>query len=73
MSRAYGVEDGPDQRILDVFVCKLRRKLAAAGSAEIVRTIWGRGYVLEDPSPAEVTAARRGEAVDRELLKQQEA
>jgi two-component system cell cycle response regulator CtrA len=58
MSRAYGVEDGPDQRILDVFVCKLRRKLAAAGSAEIVRTIWGRGYVLEDPSAAEVAAAR---------------
>ncbi|MDQ1079544.1 two-component system cell cycle response regulator CtrA [Pseudoroseomonas cervicalis] len=58
MSRAYGVEDGPDQRILDVFVCKLRRKLAAAGSAEIVRTIWGRGYVLEEPSAAELAAAR---------------
>ncbi|MXP62882.1 response regulator transcription factor [Roseomonas sp. M0104] len=58
MARSYGAEDGPDQRILDVFVCKLRRKLAAAGSAEIVRTIWGRGYVLEEPTPAALEAAR---------------
>jgi two-component system cell cycle response regulator CtrA len=58
MTRAYGLEDGPDQRILDVFICKLRRKLAAAGSAEIVRTIWGRGYVLEEPSAGELAAAR---------------
>ncbi|MDJ0389221.1 response regulator transcription factor [Roseomonas sp. E05] len=58
MARSYGAEDGPDQRILDVFVCKLRRKLAAAGSAEIVRTIWGRGYVLEEPTPSALEAAR---------------
>ncbi|HWL81163.1 MAG TPA: response regulator transcription factor [Roseomonas sp.] len=59
MARSYGAEDGPDQRILDVFVCKLRRKLAAAGSAEIVRTIWGRGYVLEEPAPAALELARQ--------------
>ncbi|MFC3127624.1 winged helix-turn-helix domain-containing protein [Pseudoroseomonas globiformis] len=58
MVRAYGLEEGPDQRILDVFICKLRRKLAAAGSAEIVRTIWGRGYVLEEPNELELAAAR---------------
>jgi two-component system cell cycle response regulator CtrA len=58
MSRLYGAEEGPDQRILDVFVCKLRRKLAAAGAAEIVRTVWGRGYVVEEPTAAEVAAAR---------------
>lgn len=58
MSRAYGMEEGPDQRILDVFICKLRRKLAIAGSAEIVRTVWGRGYVLEEPSEADLAAAR---------------
>lgn len=58
MSRLYGAEDGPDQRILDVFVCKLRRKLAAAGAAEIVRTVWGRGYVVEEPSAAAIAAAR---------------
>jgi len=58
MSRAYGVEEGPDQRILDVFICKLRRKLALAGSAEIVRTVWGRGYVLHEPNQADLLAAR---------------
>lgn len=58
MARFYGADDGPDHRILDVFVCKLRRKLAAAGAAEIVRTVWGRGYVLDEPAPAAVAAAR---------------
>jgi two-component system cell cycle response regulator CtrA len=58
MSQLYGDEDGPDARIVDVFVCKLRRKLAAAGAAEIVRTSWGRGYVVEEPGPAAIAAAR---------------
>jgi len=58
MARSYGAEDGPDQRILDVFICKLRRKLAAAGSAEIVRTIWGRGYALEEPNEEALEKAR---------------
>jgi two-component system cell cycle response regulator CtrA len=58
MDRLYGDEDGPDQRILDVYICKLRRKLAAAGGAEIVRTVWGHGYALEEPSVAMIAAAR---------------
>ncbi|MFC0386648.1 response regulator transcription factor [Muricoccus vinaceus] len=59
MSRAYNENDGPNARILDVFVCKLRRKLAAAGAAEIVRTVWGSGYSLREPSEAEVALARQ--------------
>jgi two-component system cell cycle response regulator CtrA len=58
MSRAYNESDGPNVRILDVFVCKLRRKLAAAGAAEIVRTVWGSGYMLREPSEAEIAMAR---------------
>lgn len=58
MARLYGEEDWPEPRILDVFVCKLRRKLAAAGAAEILRTAWGRGYVAEEPAPAAIAAAR---------------
>ncbi len=58
MSRLYGDEEGPDLRIIDVFVCKLRRKLAAAGAAEIVRTVWGVGYMAEEPGPAAIAAAR---------------
>lgn len=58
MSRLYGDEDAPEPRILDVFVCKLRRKLAAAGAAEILRTVWGRGYVAEEPGGSAVAAAQ---------------
>jgi two-component system cell cycle response regulator CtrA len=59
MTRLYSAEDdSPENRILDVFVCKLRRKLAAAGAAEIVRTAWGRGYLLEEPTAEAISAAR---------------
>jgi two-component system cell cycle response regulator CtrA len=58
MARLYGGEDGPEARIVDVFVCKLRRKLAAAGAAEILRTVWGIGYAAEEPGPAAIAAAR---------------
>ncbi|HEY8613739.1 MAG TPA: winged helix-turn-helix domain-containing protein, partial [Roseomonas sp.] len=36
--------------IIDVFICKLRKKLAQAGCDELIGTVWGRGYVLRDPS-----------------------
>ena len=51
-------EETPDLKIVDVFVCKLRRKLAACGAAEMIRTVWGRGHVLFDPTPAAVAEAR---------------
>ena len=50
MMTLYGGEDGPNERILDVFICKLRRKLAAASASEMIRTIWGRGYCLDEPA-----------------------
>lgn len=58
MNGLYGDAEAPDLKVVDVFVCKLRRKLAACGAAEMIRTVWGRGHVLFDPSPAEVAAAR---------------
>lgn len=56
--RLYPDGDSPGMRVIDVFVCKLRRKLAAAGAPEIVQTVWGFGYMLDDPSPAAIAAAR---------------
>ncbi|GLK63439.1 hypothetical protein GCM10017635_09090 [Paracoccus kondratievae] len=42
--------DEPELKIIDVFVCKLRKKLAAAMNGEShIETVWGRGYVLRDP------------------------
>jgi two-component system cell cycle response regulator CtrA len=45
--------DEPERKIIDVFFCKLRTKLAtAAGGKDYIETVWGRGYVLRDPSEA---------------------
>ncbi|TCZ66717.1 winged helix-turn-helix domain-containing protein [Roseicella aquatilis] len=58
MTRLYADSEAPDSKIVDVFVCKLRRKLAAAGAAEIIRTVWGRGYVVFEPTQAAIETAR---------------
>ena len=46
MSHLYGGMDEPDIKIIDVFVCKLRRKLSAAGGENYIETVWGRGYLM---------------------------
>ncbi|MGL4592207.1 MAG: winged helix-turn-helix domain-containing protein, partial [Aestuariivirga sp.] len=39
-------------KIIDVFICKLRKKLAnAAGGKNFIETVWGRGYVLREGAP----------------------
>jgi two-component system cell cycle response regulator CtrA len=62
LNHLYGGMDEPEAKIIDVFVCKLRRKLADAGSSTVIETVRGRGYVLrETPSrsrpPADTHAA----------------
>jgi two-component system cell cycle response regulator CtrA len=57
MSHLYGGRDEPEIKIIDVFICKLRRKLKAAGAADAIETVWGRGYLLREcradsPSPS---------------------
>ena len=50
LNHLYGGMDEPELKIIDVFVCKLRKKLAAAMEGEShIETVWGRGYVLRDP------------------------
>ena len=52
LNHLYGGMDEPEIKIIDVFVCKLRKKLAAAtGGMNNIETVWGRGYVLRDPPP----------------------
>jgi two-component system, cell cycle response regulator CtrA len=51
LNHLYGGMDEPELKIIDVFVCKLRHKLkAATGGDSYIETVWGRGYVLRDPS-----------------------
>src|SRR5919109_1228580 len=51
LNHLYGGMDEPELKIIDVFVCKLRKKLATAtGGENYIETVWGRGYVLRDPA-----------------------
>ena len=46
--------DEPELKIIDVFICKVRKKLSRACANEnCIETIWGRGYVLKDPKPSQ--------------------
>jgi len=47
LNHLYGGMEEPAQKIIDVFMCKLRKKLASAsGGKDYIETVWGRGYVL---------------------------
>jgi len=50
LNHLYGGMDEPEVKIIDVFICKLRKKLAQAGAADLIGTVWGRGYVMRDPA-----------------------
>ena len=56
LSHLYGGMDEPEMKIIDVFICKLRKKLAnASGGKDYIETIWGRGYVMREQSKAAAT------------------
>ncbi|MFU8882963.1 MAG: response regulator transcription factor CtrA [Rhodobacterales bacterium] len=59
LNHLYGGMDEPELKIIDVFICKLRKKLAVAtGGENYIETVWGRGYVLRDPEPADIDTHR---------------
>jgi two-component system cell cycle response regulator CtrA len=59
LNHLYGGMDEPELKIIDVFICKLRKKLAVASGGEShIETVWGRGYVLRDPEPVARDAER---------------
>ena len=54
LNHLYGGIDEPEVKIIDVFMCKLRKKLASAsGGKNYIETVWGRGYVLRHPTAEE--------------------
>lgn len=58
LNHLYGGRDEPEMKIIDVFVCKLRKKLAqVTGGEHYIETLWGRGYMLRDPVPPAVMPA----------------
>jgi two-component system cell cycle response regulator CtrA len=49
LNHLYGGRDEPEIKIIDVFICKLRKKLALYAKENYIETVWGRGYMLRDP------------------------
>ena len=60
LNHLYGGLDEPEMKIVDVFVCKLRRKMARAGADGMIGTIWGRGYMIRSPEGEENELPRLG-------------
>ena len=50
LNHLYGGIDEPEMKIIDVFICKLRKKLAQGGAGNLIGTVWGRGYMMRDPA-----------------------
>jgi two-component system cell cycle response regulator CtrA len=59
LTHLYGGRDEPELKIIDVFICKLRKKLFLAGApaSGCIETVWGRGYSLRDPQPERLEVA----------------
>jgi two-component system cell cycle response regulator CtrA len=54
LNHLYGGRDEPELKIIDVFICKLRKKLRlACGDENYIKTVWGRGYVLRESDDME--------------------
>jgi two-component system cell cycle response regulator CtrA len=61
LNHLYGGMDEPELKIIDVFICKLRKKLTqATGGVNYIETVWGRGYVLRDPAEPPAKQAANG-------------
>jgi two-component system cell cycle response regulator CtrA len=55
LNQMYGGLDEPELKIIDVYICKVRKKLAdVSGGKNYIETIWGRGYYLLDPAKAKI-------------------
>ena len=58
LSSLYGGMDEPGAKIVDVFICKLRKKLApVTDGRHVIETVWGGGYVLREASEAAISSA----------------
>lgn len=60
LNHLYGGMDEPELKIIDVFICKLRKKLASISGENYIETVWGRGYVLRDPEEDNGSIAEAG-------------
>jgi two-component system cell cycle response regulator CtrA len=58
LNQLYGGMDEPEMKIIDVFICKLRKKLGhASNGRDYIETLWGRGYMLREPHDVRISKA----------------
>ena len=55
LNHAFGTIDQPEVKIVDVLLLKLRRRLAEAGADHVIKTVWGRGYTLQEKAEGQAT------------------
>ena len=58
LNHLYCGSEEPEMKTIDVIVCRLRKKLAAAGVPALIDTVWGSGYILREAPPAPIVAPR---------------
>ncbi len=49
INQLYGGIDEPEPKVMDVFVCKIRRKMQKITDKDYIKTVWGRGYTIDTP------------------------
>lgn len=63
LNHLYGGMDEPEVKIIDVFVCKLRKKIADMTDGDnYIQTVWGRGYTLVDPNDPNTVHKGKGKS-----------
>ena len=62
LNHLYTGSEEPEMKTIDVIVCRLRKKLAAAGVPALIDTVWGSGYILRE-GPTTPAVAPRSEPV----------
>lgn len=66
MNHLYDYDTVPDPKIIDVFICKIRKKIQAAGGTDLIQTVWGQGYLVRDEAAAARDVSSR--SVDRKTV-----
>jgi two-component system, cell cycle response regulator CtrA len=57
LTQLYMFEDEPHSRIVEAYICRIRRKMTDLGAdASLLETAWGRGYMLRDPAALRMAA-----------------
>lgn len=67
MTHLYGTDEFPEAKTIDVVLCRLRKRLAPQGLADMIESVWGYGFKLKD-TDADRTASRMPAPVRRRVL-----